>query len=388
MQHQFAFKSFFLGGFECSTHVLSCGRRLDVIASTRHDMHAVEDYERLKSVGIEAARDGISWHRIEFSPYRYDFSSVVPLVEASERTGMQVIWDLCHYGWPDGLDLLSVEFVDRFRSFAAAFANFLTYHISAEPYVCPINEISFFAWAAGEVGYLNPYLTQQGNRVKRQLVRAHIAGIEGVRSVIPAARIVQIDPVVNVLAEKGATKAEQLRAESHCESVFHAWEAVAGRRNAELGGRESYLDIVGVNYYPYNQFHLTGGPIDRVHPSYIPLHQLLGGLYRRLQRPLFIGETGIENEQRPEWLAYIADEVIKSFQAGVPVGGVCLYPIVNHPGWDDDRHCHNGLWDYCNDSGEREIYKPLADELQRQSLRIARAQHQFLNNREAANACA
>ena len=39
--------------------------------------------------------------------------------------------------------------------------------------------------------------------------------------------------------------------------------------------------------------------------------------------------------------------------AGAPVEGVCLYPVVNHPGWDDDRHCHNGLWDYPDARGER-----------------------------------
>jgi hypothetical protein len=50
----------------------------------------------------------------------------------------------------------------------------------------------------------------------------------------------------------------------------------------------------------------------------------------------------------------------------MPVLGVCLYPVVNHPGWDDDRHCYNGLWDYADANGEREIYDPLARELQSQ----------------------
>jgi len=53
-------------------------------------------------------------------------------------------------------------------------------------------------------------------------------------------------------------------------------------------------------------------------------------------------------------------------RAGVPVEGVCLYPILNHPGWDDDRHCFNALWDYPQANGERVIYRPLADELARQ----------------------
>jgi hypothetical protein len=40
-----------------------------------------------------------------------------------------------------------------------------------------------------------------------------------------------------------------------------------------------------------------------------------------------------------------------------------MYPILNHPGWVDDRHCHNGLWDYASDTGSRQIYEPLAAEI-------------------------
>ena len=61
------FKSFFLGGFECSCHVLRSGRRLDMIAATCHDRFAAADYERLNSVGIYSARDGVRWHLIETS---------------------------------------------------------------------------------------------------------------------------------------------------------------------------------------------------------------------------------------------------------------------------------------------------------------------------------
>ena len=28
---------------------------------------------------------------------------------------------------------------------------------------------------------------------------------------------------------------------------------------------------------------------------------------------------------------------------GVPVEGVGLYPVLDHPGWGDDRYCPNGL---------------------------------------------
>lgn len=38
------FGSFFLGGFECSTHLGRDGRRHDLVAATQHDVLAAEDY--------------------------------------------------------------------------------------------------------------------------------------------------------------------------------------------------------------------------------------------------------------------------------------------------------------------------------------------------------
>ena len=46
------FESFFMGGFECSTHRLKSGRRLDEIDATQHDQFATEDYLRLRSQGM------------------------------------------------------------------------------------------------------------------------------------------------------------------------------------------------------------------------------------------------------------------------------------------------------------------------------------------------
>jgi hypothetical protein len=366
------FRSFFLGGFECSTHRLPSGRRLDLVCATRHDTFAERDYTRLNSVGIRTARDGVRWHLVERSPRRYDFSSVLPILRAAIRRRVQVIWDLCHYGWPDGLDIFSAAFVDRFAAFARSFARVVDGETDDTPYFAPVNEISFFAWAAGDVGYLNPFRCGRGDELKRQLVRAHIAAINGIRDVIPHARIVQIDPVVHIVTEPGMGRRDIERAEAHLRAVYDAWDMVAGRKCPELGGREEYLDILGANYYVHNQWVYEGCFIQPSDPRYKPLHRILSDLYRRYEKPVFIAETGIEDEQRPQWLSYICDEVVAALRGGVPLEGTCLYPIVNHPGWDDDRHCHNGLWDYCNDSGDREIYSPLAEELQKQSTRIER----------------
>jgi beta-glucosidase/6-phospho-beta-glucosidase/beta-galactosidase len=141
---------------------------------------------------------------------------------------------------------------------------------------------------------------------------------------------------------------------------------IAGRAQPELGGSESYLDVMGLNYYDRNQWRNFGKTIWRNESEYRPFREIVTEVYERYRRPLFISETGTENSDRPAWLAYIADEVRAAIKDGVPVGGICWYPILNHPGWNDDRHCHNGLWDYPGPDGSREIYRPLADELERQ----------------------
>jgi hypothetical protein len=68
-------------------------------------------------------------------------------------------------------------------------------------------------------------------------------------------------------------------------------------------------------------------------------------------------------------------EVRWAIRDGLPVHGLCLYPIVNHPGWDDDRHCYNGLWDYPDANGHREAYEPLARELASEQRLLEAAQH-------------
>src|SRR5689334_12444318 len=151
------FRGFFMGGFECSTHRLRSGRRLDVIGATAHDRFAFQDYDRLARAGLLTARDGIRWHLIETSPGAYDFRSVVPMLEAARSAGVQVIWDILHYGWPDDLDIFSPAFVQRFANFSRAFARVLSRETEGPPWVVPVNEISFFAWAAGDIGIFNPF---------------------------------------------------------------------------------------------------------------------------------------------------------------------------------------------------------------------------------------
>lgn len=360
------FNSYLMGGFECSTHFNWQRRRIDVIAATRHDELAEADYTRMLEIGMKTARDGVRWHLIEREPYKYDFSSAINQVRAAKKTGIQIIWDLFHYGYPDDLDIFSPEFPVRFAKLAEAFAELLAGEDNRTPVFSPVNEISFFSWIAGQVGMFYPFAHGRGDDVKRQLVRASMAGIDAIRAVCPAARFVQIDPAIWVTAASNRRR-DVIGAKNYRESQFEALDMLIGKREPMLGGNKKYLDIVGVNYYFNNQWRFASNRrVERGHKAFRPLNLILQDYYKRYRRPILIAETGIENEARPDWFHYVCEEAKIAVENGVPVEGICLYPILNHPGWDDNRHCHNGLWDYPNEAGEREIYAPLAVEIEMQ----------------------
>src|SRR3569832_1289470 len=100
------FPTFFLSGFECSTFLWRDGRRRDLVAETQHREHALEDYVILQQLGIAVAREGIPWPMAD-GPEGYDFRMFDGVIDAMRQTRITPIWDLCHYGYPDGLDLFS-----------------------------------------------------------------------------------------------------------------------------------------------------------------------------------------------------------------------------------------------------------------------------------------
>jgi beta-glucosidase/6-phospho-beta-glucosidase/beta-galactosidase len=395
------FQSFWMGGFECSTHRLPrrkalgrfAGQRLDLTASTRHDEFALQDYTRLQDAGIRTARDGVRWHLIEKTPFRYDFSSLVPMLRAARRTQTEIIWDLHHYGWPDGLNIWGAAFVDRFARFARATARIILEETGGPIYVTPVNEMSFVSWGGGDAGFLNPFAKGRGPELKAQLVRAAIAATQAVFEVDHSARIFHAEPIIHIAIDPDYPE-EAPAAEAYRQSQFQAWDMISGRFWPELGGRPEYLDVIGVNYYSNNQWihQDPNTPPSRrrkdmllppSHPLHRPVREMLSEVYERYRRPVFIAETGIEGDARPSWLRYIGQEARAAAAAGVQLEGLCLYPIVDYPGWGDDRHCNSGLWGYADDEGRREIYEPLAGELahQQQLWQIQRRDHRAVEEK-------
>ena len=336
-----------------------------MVAATQHDRFAAQDYDALLALGIWTVREGLRWPLIEGANGELDFSSVCPILDAARQRGIEIIWDLFHFGWPDHLDIFSGAWLESFERLAEHFARLLKAEWPEPALIAPLNEISFVAWAGGDTAYLNPFAKGRGNELKRQLVRGYVRAAEAVRRVSPDARFVSPEPVIHIAGRPGvAGDAED--AAAYRMSMFEAWDMILGRVHPDLGGREENIDIIGVNFYDRNEWFNFGSTIHRGDADYRPFHCILNEVYDRYRRPIFVSETGTENGARAGWFAYIAEETRKAQELGVRMEGICLYPILNHPGWDDDRHCHNGLFDYAAVSGRRATYQPLANEILKQ----------------------
>ncbi len=76
---------------------------------------------------------------------------------------------------------------------------------------------------------------------------------------------------------------------------------LAGRAWPQLGGCPKYLDLMGVNFYPHNEWLLSQeghGFIRTDHPNYKPFRELLTDVFARYGKPLYISETGTEDAER------------------------------------------------------------------------------------------
>ena len=374
-----AFRSFFLAGFECSSHRRADGLRLDLTRATGHEQHALNDYGACTALGIRAARDGLRWHQIGADPAGYDWSSWLPMLEAAEEAGMEVIWDLCHYGLPDWLPLDSPDLPARFADFAAAAVR-LHRQVTGRPaLVCPMNEISFFTWAVRKGVFPGVPDTAPG-KFKRHLVRTALAGVAAARAEDPATRFFWAEPLINVLPTTGDPDDVE-RARIHRQGQYEAVDLLLGLAEPELGGAPHAADAIGLNFYPDNQWIKEGSTIPLGHHDYRPLADMLEEAWQRFGKPIFLSETGCERSARPAWLSYVCGEVREAMRRGVPVEGICIYPVTTFPGWDDERHAEVGLFSTPHSDGHRRVYEPLAEELARQQRLI---DEEFGRLREAA----
>ncbi len=379
------FRSFFLAGFEGSTGYNRHGEWFDQVVATGHETTVEQDYRDLAEVGIHAARETVRWPLVDLGHGRYDFASVEPFVEAARRAQVEVIWDLFHYGFPRDVDLWSEAFPARFADYCHAVGRYIGEHSDGTCWFTPVNEPSFMAYAGGEAGLFAPHVTGRGWDLKVALCRAALAGIDALRDAAPGCRIVNTDPLCRVaVAPDRPHEADEAR-DFNERLVFQTWDMLAGRLLPELGGSGAHLDIVGINYYWTNQWEwrVAPRPDGRIppladdDPRRMPLSGLVRSVWERYGGEVIVSETAHVGDNRAPWLLEVAQETEALLRDGVPLRGVCLYPILGMPEWHEPEvWTAMGLWDpVCHRERlhERLVCEPMLEALQ--SVRHVEALH-------------
>ena len=151
---------------------------------------------------------------------------------------------------------------------------------------------------------------------------------------------------------------------------------LCGRTDPALGGAPRYLDLIGVNYYHSNQWEFDTDERLWWHLASarrVPLQRLLHAVQRRYQRPLLLSETSHVGSGRGAWIKDVARDTAAPATTSVALHGICLYPIIDRPDWDDADHWHrSGLWEVETEGAEkfqRVLSEPYAYAL-RQAQRI------------------
>ncbi len=361
------FRSFYLAGFECATGYNMHGEWIDQVAATEHDIHVDADYARLAEVGIHAVREAVRWPVVD-NASGHEMATVQPFVDAANRHRFDVIWDLFHFGYPDDLDPFSGAFAERFANYCHAAALFISRQMHGRCYFTPINEPSYFSWAAGEVGRFAPHTHGRGHELKIALARAAIRGIAAIRDACPEARIVNVDPICRVVPASPDPEAIEHARRFNEEAVFQFWDMLGGRLHPELGGSPEHLDIVGMNYYWTNQWELgrESVPLSDADPRRVPLADLVRAVWRRYGTEIVITETSALGEARGPWVHHLSSMADQLLDDAVALRGICLYPILGMPEWHArDQWTRMGLWDLDHDDDQlqRRVCAPMLEAL-------------------------
>ena len=79
---------------------------------------------------------------------------------------------------------------------------------------------------------------------------------------------------------------------------------------------------------------------------FVPLYKLLRSAFQRYQRPFVITETSHPRQHRPLWVEMLVEQCALILKDELPLWGVCWYPIIDRPDWDNLADWHqSGIWD-------------------------------------------
>ncbi len=348
-----------MAGFECTYALAEKGRRFDLLSASKHDTYCQADYAMIKEVGMETVREGFSWSGIDKGSGHYDFSRFEPMLQAAKEEGIEQIWDLNHFDFPEDLDPFTTQFPARYAAYAKQCLKKIREYHKGPLYITPMNEPSFFSWMCDN-GLWAPYAKGKGTEFKRQLVRAVIAAMDAIWEEDSTVQFIHTDPYMY----RAPLRVKNEKEKAFCDDFnthvkTHSWDMLAGIVEPELGGDPKYIGFLGVNYYFYNQQfvginehgHFSYKTIPLAHKKRLSLAAILHELYERYHTKMILAETGSYRKRRTSWWTHILGQVDDCLAEGLPLYGVCSYPTLDITRGSGFIVPQSGLWDFdCDDT--------------------------------------
>jgi beta-glucosidase len=332
-------------------------RPLDEFALTHHYQYWREDLDRCASLGARAIRYGMPWYKVEPVKGQFDWQWADRAIDHACSLGLEIIFDLMHYGVPFWLDnqFLNTDYEKHVADWAHAVAHRYRDRIR---YHTPFNETLVCTEFAGLRGMWPPYLRGHDGQVKllRNIARGMTLSIEAIRAARPDAVIVQVDAAGEVLPD---TPDLQAQADIETAKTFVGSDLVVGfvdgkhilcdwllrhgMSEADLDwhrSRPQVLDIVGTNYYP----EVSQRKLVRYEDELLqrPISGRGEGMKRSIKqfaerygKPVMVTESSLNGTiaERAQWLREAAVAVAEARAEGLPLVGFTWFPVLDLIDW-------------------------------------------------------
>lgn len=372
------------------------GRTLDEYELTGHYDQWKTDIDLIGELGVQAARYGIPWHRINPQRGIWNWETADGPLERLLELGVAPIVDLVHYGLPAWIEnaFLNPDYPRYVAEYASRVAERYKGRIHA---YTPLNEPRITAWYCGRIGWWPPFQRSWRGFVAVMLgvCRGIVATVEALGTVDPEILAVHVDATDLYTTEDPSLQSEAAHRQ---EIVFfaldlisgriderhplHAWLLKQGATNRDLAWFREHavpLPCLGMNLYPMftkKVLWRTAGGRMRIRMEYADgdLVEALGHLYwKRYQTPLMVAETASTGSvaRRADWLQQSVAGVGRLRRAGVPLIGYTWWPLFALVTWAYRQGTHPaeyyfkqmGLWDL--DGEFRRIRTPLVAAFQK-----------------------
>lgn len=336
-----------IGAFE-STYLP--GHDTDIFESTAHDVRWKQDLQLLTDCGVSRLRYPVRWHRVEAEEGVFTWQDTDTVLLHLRDNGFRPIVDLVHHTsyprWMTG------GFADP--RFGAAYLRYTEEFARRYPWVQEytlFNEPFSTLFLTGHEAVWPPYHEGLAGFVG-QILNVLPAVAEASRAyadMLPEATHVWVDTCEH---HTGSGARGSAYARMANERRFLVLDSFLGRGYDPHGPMAALLrdaggealqdlepgrvDVLGLDYYAHCQWHFDDQQGSPYTPFPLPLAEQIHLYWDRYRLPCLVTETNIRGctSDRATWFKYVLEQCEQARRMGVPLDGLCWFPVIDSTDWD------------------------------------------------------